>query len=177
MRFSNKNIIIIFISAASLLTLAVKRKAEVDGGTKKITEFFNRDRQPKKAKTADVSSRGPRCPAMNCNGEMKEKTSQSASNPNRPYQKCDICETFRWRGSLNFCDKYGVWTFLEPRNQPSESDIQLEEMNRGLRINQNIKFLADLQKWKQNGEWEGFDEKIQKRLNEMESYIQRDISW
>lgn len=181
-------IIFTLVSILCLFTLAVKRKAEIDDGSKKITDFFSRDRQPKKTKLSSIA----RCPASNCDGEMKERKSQSASNPGRLYQKCEKCETFRWKGSLNFCDKSGVWTFREPRYHTSASDIEIDarcrhhmsasdieivEMNRQLRIADNYKFLADFHKWKKNGEWDQFDEQTQKRLSEQESHIQRDISW
>lgn len=154
---------------------AIKRKSD-EAGVTKITTFFKPDhpRQDKKPKIdLDVV-----CPSSNCQGEMKEATSHSRDNPDRVYEKCNLCGAFRWKGRENYCNQNGEWIWLEENPHPNPLDAEIAAENKTLRINENNKLLADIEEWKTNGQWEKLGASTRTRLTELEYNIRHtDPAW
>jgi len=134
-----------------------KRKAiEIEGNTK-ITDFFaKQDSRPGRKESQTNKRRAIKCPT--CPSEMAEKISHSRENPDRPYQKCNECGTFRWKGSEDYVDRDGDWTFLEERHFPDSRYAEIEATNKDLRWKASEKLLRKIQKARKDGTLEQISE-------------------
>ena len=143
----------------------------------KIDSFFKPTAVIKRKKVTPPAH--PVCPAPTCSETMKEFTSRSEKNNGRKYLKCPGCEVFQWRDDENWCDKAGNWCNAERSWNDYDLDRHLEvaEINRQQRIENNFKLKQEVWAMRRSGEWETLPEDQKDRYTLLLDPIQSDLAF